>query len=1186
MRASRVVAAWMSCMLLVFGCSGQDEPGAGSSTLATDAAPRTDGPFAGSEIGVDGGVVVGPAGSRLEVPEAAVEAPVVLSIEVAGEPSSFPEGLKAVGALYAIGPDGTTFLPPALLTLPYDVSAAPEDTEDGLTILTGPSPAGPWEALVTTAGDGALTAEVHHLSFFVPAVGCHPEGAGCFSSECCGGTWCDNIGTQKCLACFPEGKSCTGGSCCEPLHCVDGICKPCRKLDEVCTYDTDCCNSRVTRCDGTCRPGAGLGEACKDHWDCIYQSQLALHCVDGECREACGEPGEGCTQNADCCDGGGLQRCIDGKCVPCRDSGKICPKTGDCCQGLHCTDGVFKTGSCQGCIGLGQYCIGDIFCCEGACHPDRCMPCQPQPRYCKTGSECCSGLCKNHSCVPCNAGGQGPCIDPEKDCCPNLGFGCKNGLCEECIPVSESCLGKQADCCDGLYCEHREALFKCLYCVGDAPCQNSDQCCDSKQVCHKEKCTPCLNSKSESPCGPDAPCCEYHTCIAGKCESGACGDLSEACDEEHPCCNDNEENSLTCIDNVCVLTCLQTLMECPKADFECCDGLFCRSNDLGYQACLPECSASGLPCQDKKCCPGQYCDKDGFCIEGCKKKGACWPEFSDSPICCEGKTCFDNTCRTACKTDPDCGMCSTDKSVVMFGPCVEGACMFDQLKSCKASGKTCVGGKCAGECHPDTVEQSCPPKCDDDTGDLVKAVCIEGQCVYGSYGYPCSKDGKLCMGGACVDGCSKDDPGGGCPAACAKDGSEKVITQICEEGLCVPGEPIDCAAEGKVCASGTCATGCTPDTVHFVCPPVCDGDYVESSKCVDGGCVGGLYWNCEFDEMVCEGGECVEKCTEETLEEDCAPSMCSPDSTVAFEAVCEEGKCGFAPPEDCAAKGMICEDGECKPLCTEETLAKDCPPSCKGEVSYTAECSGTSCVYSEGPDCAASGNVCFGGECVPCGELGVACGKNKARCCNSDGLFCAGSVCSPCGGLGSPCGWSSDPPCCLSEGLVCGKDDKCVEVGVLTVTHDGLMWEAEMGSDEPTPLSDATKYCNGLELDGHTDWRVPTISELRSLVHGCAGTDAGGACPLSDSVTVWNTPMTSPACNGCTYKKGPGNDGCYWPAEIADPECDNRRFLSKTGVTGEGIDPDEVWTLKFTAATFQNWPGNGGTGQHRVRCVR
>ena len=164
------------------------------------------------------------------------------------------------------------------------------------------------------------------------------------------------------------------------------------------------------------------------------------------------------------------------------------------------------------------------------------------------------------------------------------------------------------------------------------------------------------------------------------------------------------------------------------------------------------------------------------------------------------------------------------------GSCnADGICVSTGPNDCEAVGKTCLNGTCVGECHPTTVEQSCPPKCDEDTGDLVTALCVDGECAYSSYGVPC-------------------------------------------------------ANEGKVCAGGSCATGCAPETVDLDCPPVCDGDYVESSKCVDGGCVGGLYWNCQFDEMVCEGGQCVQACTEETLTEDCAPSMCSPDGYTAFAA--------------------------------------------------------------------------------------------------------------------------------------------------------------------------------------------------------------------------------------------------------------------------------------------------------------
>jgi len=92
----------------------------------------------------------------------------------------------------------------------------------------------------------------------------------------------------------------------------------------------------------------------------------------------------------------------------------------------------------------------------------------------------------------------------------------------------------------------------------------------------------------------------------------------------------------------------------------------------------------------------------------------------------------------------------------------------------------------------------------------------------------------------------------------------------------------------------------------------------------------------------------------------------------------------------------------------------------------------------------------------------------------------------------------------------------------------GLCWQ-----DPPDGTrrnwDDAQAYCEGLALAGRDDWHLPTISELRSLVRGCPGTETGGLCGVIDScfATCWND-----ACHGCEPEGGPGMEGAYWPPDL------------------------------------------------------
>ena len=95
----------------------------------------------------------------------------------------------------------------------------------------------------------------------------------------------------------------------------------------------------------------------------------------------------------------------------------------------------------------------------------------------------------------------------------------------------------------------------------------------------------------------------------------------------------------------------------------------------------------------------------------------------------------------------------------------------------------------------------------------------------------------------------------------------------------------------------------------------------------------------------------------------------------------------------------------------------------------------------------------------------------------------------------------------------------------------GLMWQ------NPPPdgwfnWQHALDYCENLELKGYTDWRVPTLNELRSLVSGCPDTETGGDCTATDDCLgweCWNRP-----CDGCAYRLGPGIEGCYWNPDLSN----------------------------------------------------
>ncbi len=59
-----------------------------------------------------------------------------------------------------------------------------------------------------------------------------------------------------------------------------------------------------------------------------------------------------------------------------------------------------------------------------------------------------------------------------------------------------------------------------------------------------------------------------------------------------------------------------------------------------------------------------------------------------------------------------------------------------------------------------------------------------------------------------------------------------------------------------------------------------------------------------------------------------------------------------------------------------------------------------------------------------------------------------------------------------------------------------LQWSEK--SSHEMDWNAAINYCKNLNEDGYSDWRLPNIDELRTLIQNHSGTQTGGTCQISE----------------------------------------------------------------------------------------
>ncbi|MBZ0274182.1 DUF1566 domain-containing protein [bacterium] len=158
-----------------------------------------------------------------------------------------------------------------------------------------------------------------------------------------------------------------------------------------------------------------------------------------------------------------------------------------------------------------------------------------------------------------------------------------------------------------------------------------------------------------------------------------------------------------------------------------------------------------------------------------------------------------------------------------------------------------------------------------------------------------------------------------------------------------------------------------------------------------------------------------------------------------------------------------------------------------------------------------------------------------------------------------------------------GDDDNTMEE-TWTDSDSGLTWQRN--DDCCLDWESAKNYCASLVWNEHGDWRLPSISELRSLIRGCVATELDGACEVTDEcrfAKCWDLP-----CQGCKSGEGPDADGIYWPDGMSGLLSEVGAFWSSTKIAT--FYESGVWGVIFDDASIYLAPSDGNN-IHTI-CVR
>lgn len=119
----------------------------------------------------------------------------------------------------------------------------------------------------------------------------------------------------------------------------------------------------------------------------------------------------------------------------------------------------------------------------------------------------------------------------------------------------------------------------------------------------------------------------------------------------------------------------------------------------------------------------------------------------------------------------------------------------------------------------------------------------------------------------------------------------------------------------------------------------------------------------------------------------------------------------------------------------------------------------------------------------------------------------------------------------------------------------------------------AESFCENLIEGGYSDWKLPDIDQLRSLIQNCSATEAGSpSCKISLENNCVSSFSECPCGQYCDLD----SSGTY------SKFGDTAYFWSST----ETATTNTYWVINFYSAAFLNNDKESGSNEYGARCVR